>query len=187
MRRYMGLLCLFSSTMAFADTAPTVSTVQPPPPEPAQGMRLRNGFSLTAGQEWGSGPSDGLSGQLYGADWRIGLQIDELHAVYAQSHLSFGNAKIGSASGATGNFAFALMAERVLPARVFVAGGGGYGILNNPDGLLAQARVGWYPFEQSSVGKVRRLNVAADARWYFAGEQVGTVTQVALTIGYDRF
>jgi hypothetical protein len=33
----------------------------------------------------------------------------------------------------------------------------------------------------------RRVNVALDARWYFAGEAVGTVTQLALTLGYDRF
>lgn len=150
-------------------------------------MRLRNGFSLSAGQEWGSGPSEGLSGQLFGGDWRIGVQIDEHHAVYLQSHLSFGNAEIGSASGATGNFAAALMAERMLPARVFVAGGGGYGILNNPSGPLAQLRAGWYPFEHAGSGKVRRLNIAADARWYFAGDNVGTVTQLAFTIGYDRF
>ena len=60
-------------------------------------------------------------------------------------------------------------------------------MLNNPSGPLAQLRAGWYPFEQVSSGKVRRLNVAADARWYFAGDNIGTVTQIAFTIGYDRF
>ena len=209
MRCSMTLVCLLSSTIAVADTTtpvgsagtpiaaadpeparsnPTVSAPAPAPtPIPERGMRLRNGFSLSAGQEWGSGPSDGLSGQLYGVDWRIGAQIDDLYAVYVQTHLSFGNAKIGSASGATGNFAIAAMGERMLPQRLFVAAGGGYGILNNPDGLMAQVRLGWYPFETSSVDKVRRLNVAADARWYFPGDAIGTVTQVALTIGYDRF
>ena len=66
-------------------------------------------------------------------------------------------------------------------------GGGGYGVVNNPDGPLAQLRAGWYPFEQTSNTKVRRPNVALDGRWYFAGEQIGTVTHVALTVGYDRF
>lgn len=150
-------------------------------------MRLRNGFSFSAGREYGSGPSSGLSGSLYGGDWRIGAQIDDKHAVYLHTHLSLGTAKIGTASGYTGNFAAALIAERMLPMRIFVGGGGGYGVLNNPSGPLGQLRVGWYPFEQNSATKVRRLNVALDGRWYFPGEQIGTVTQIAVTLGYDRF
>ena len=35
--------------------------------------------------------------------------------------------------------------------------------------------------------RARRLNVAFDARWYFAGDNVGTVTHLALSLGYDRF
>jgi hypothetical protein len=203
----MLLVCLgFSSSIAAADTADTdtqtVAAVEPAPPPPTtvvapapaplpppqeQGMRLRNGFSISAGQEYGSGPSSGLSGSLFGGDWRIGAQIDDLHAVYLHTHLSFGTAHIGAASGTTGNFAAAVIAERQLPMRLFVGGGGGYGVLNNPDGPLAQLRAGWYPFEQSMDSKARRLNVALDARWYFAGDQVGTVTHIALTLGYDRF
>lgn len=183
MRRYSMLLVCLGSSLAIADTS--THTPQPSAAEP--GMRLRNGFSLSAGQERGSGPSDGFSANLFGVDWRIGMQLDELHAVYLDTHLSFGDGQIGGASGATGNFAAALMAERMLPARIFVAGGGGWGVLNNPDGPLAQVRLGWYPFEQQSATKVRRLNVALDARWYFPGEHIGTVTHVAATIGYDRF
>jgi hypothetical protein len=195
------LVCLLSSSVALADTAAQVAVVEPPPgdasvvtpapaplPAPEHGLRMRNGFSLSASHEFGSGPSEGLSGNLYGVDWRIGAQINDLYAAYLQTHLSFGDASIGSASGMTGNFAAALMAERTLPQRFFAAGGVGYGVLNNPSGPLVQLRAGWYPFEQSSVhGKVRRLNVAADARWYFPGDAIGTVTQLAITIGYDRF
>jgi hypothetical protein len=200
----MGLVCLgFSSTIAIADTdTHTVAVVEPPPspsttvaapapaPTPAPeelGTRLRNGFSISAGQEYGSGPSSGFSASLFGADWRIGAQINDLYAVYLHTHLSFGTGKIGGASGYTGNFAAAVIAERALPMRLFVGRGGGYGVLNNPDGPLGQLRVGWYPFEQSTATKARRLNVALDGRWYFAGDQVGTVTHVALTLGYDRF
>ena len=196
----MLLVCLLPSvamadtttpTVAAADTTPPAGTaVAPAPapmPQPERGMRMRNGFSLSAGQEHGSGPSSGFSANLFGGDWRIGAQIDDLHAIYLHTHLSFGSGKIGGASGATGNFAAAVMAERMLPARIFVAGGGGYGVLNNPDGPLAQVRVGWYPFETTSETKVRRLNVALDGRWYFPGDHIGTVTHVALTIGYDRF
>jgi hypothetical protein len=182
---------------ALADSAvpappATTAAAAPPPaaaaPAPAEdGMSLRNGFSVSAGEEFGSGPSSGLNGQLFGADWRIGARINADYAVYAHSHLSFGTAHIGAASGVTGNFAAALLAERSLPARTFVAAGGGYGVLNNPSGPLAQARVGWYPMEQANDRVLRRLNVALDARWYFAGEAIGTVTQIALTLGYDRF
>lgn len=164
--------------------APTPVVYVPPPPSE---VRLRNGFSFSAGQEYGSGPSSGLSGQLYGGDWRIGARITEHYAVYLHSHLSFGTAHIGAASGVTGNLAAAVLAERTLPARIFVAGGGGYGVLNNPHGPLGQLRLGWYPMKHAPDKVARRLNVAFDARWYFAGENIGTVTQLAVTLGYDRF
>jgi hypothetical protein len=195
----MLLVCLgISSGSAFADdAAPAAPAAAPsataPAPAPLQaasdGPRLRNGFSLSASEEFGSGPSSGLSGQLFGLDWRIGAHINENYSVYLQTHLSFGNAHIGQAAGVTSDFAAALMAERTLPMRTFVAAGAGYGVLNNPSGPLGQVRVGWYPMEDSQLGVIsRRLNVALDARWYFADSMtVGTVTQIAATIGYDRF
>jgi hypothetical protein len=194
----MGLICLVPS-IAFADNGAQVAAIEPPPPAssavapapapapvPETGTHLRNGFSISAGEEVGSGPSSGLTGQLYGVDWRIGAHMAGPLSVYADTHLSLGTAKIGGASGATGNFAVALIGEYELPARTFIAAGGGYGVLNNPSGPLAQARVGWYPFEHDS-SVARRLDVALDARFYFAGDQVGTVSQIALTLGYDRF
>jgi hypothetical protein len=200
----IGLVCLFASSLAHADTDPqtvatavdpaptapgtTVSAPAPAPlPAPETGMRLRNGFSLSVGQEWGSGPSSEFSAQLFGADWRIGAQINDNIAAYLCTHLSMGNGKIGAAEGSTGNLAIAVIGEYTLPQRIFIGGGGGWGMLNNPSGALAQARVGWYPFEQHATGKVRRLNVAADARWYMPGDNIGTVTQLSLTVGYDRF
>lgn len=195
----IGLVCLVPA-IAAADTGTQVATatepappptavVAPasaPPPAPEPGTHLRNGFSLSAGEEFGSGPSSGFSGQLYGVDWRIGAKLAGPYSVYADTHLSLGTGQIGSTSGYTGNFAFAVMGERELPARTFVAAGGGYGVLNNPSGPLAQVRGGWYPMDDGSAIS-RRLNVALDARFYFAGAQIGTVTQLALTLGYDRF
>ena len=153
-------------------------------------MRLRNGFSLSAGQEFGTtaGGAD-ISGQLYGVDWRIGAVITEAISVHWHSHLSFGTASVGGGSGATGNFATAVVGEYTFPMRLFVGAGGGYGVLNNPNGPLAELRAGYYPFKKTSAGKARRLNVALDARWYFvddAGTGI-TVTHIALTLGYDRF
>lgn len=170
-----------------AEMASAVAPMPPPPPPPSEGATLRNGFSLSVGQEFGSGPSDGLSGQLYGLDWRIGAKINHALAVYVDTHLSLGTAQIGAASGMTGNFAAALIGEYTLPMRVFLGGGAGYGVLNNPSGPLVQLRAGWYPFEKTSPGKARRLNIALDTRFYFAGEAIGTVSHFALSLGYDRF
>src|SRR5258706_6160506 len=144
MRSYpMVLVCLaFGPGLVVADSAvpapPPAATSAPaaiaPAPSPStnDGMSLRNGFSVSAGEEFGSGPSSGLNGQLFGADWRIGAKINQDFAVYLHSHLSLGTAHIGGNSGMTGNFASALLVERMLPGRAFVAGGGGYGVLNNP-------------------------------------------------------
>lgn len=191
------LACLVSSSVASADTvvasaapiaaSPSTTATIAPPEAPRDGLRFRNGFSLSIGHEMGSGPSEGLSGQLYGVDWRIGARITDLLSVYAQTHVSLGTASIGTASGYTGNLAAAAIGEVTLPQRLFAGGGFGYGVLNNPNGPIVQLRAGWYPFEQDLNATKRRLNVALDARWYFPGEQIGTVTQLALTVGYDRF
>ena len=203
-------LCLASSTFAFAQGAdqPAGDSVVPgatdaaapatdgntamataPAPAPAptpSTSGLRNGFSLSAGQEFG-GDRD-ISGTMFGLDWRIGFRVNEPISVYLHSHLSFGSASEGNgASGVTGTFASALMGEYLLPMRVFVAGGAGYGVLNNPSGLLIAARAGYYPFKTEAVGKARRLNVALDYRSYFANQGYGTVNQVQLSVGYDRF
>jgi hypothetical protein len=171
-------LSLFA-TSAYAEPAPEEG-----------GMGMRNGFSLSAGQEMGTTASGAdISGQLYGVDWRIGAVINKAISVHLHSHLSFGTASVGGGSGATGNFATAVVGEYTLPMRLFVGAGGGYGVLNNPSGPLAELRVGYYPFKNTSQGKARRLNVAFDARWYFvddAGTGV-TVTHLALSLGYDRF
>src|SRR5262245_14899867 len=100
-------VCLFSAT-AFAQPAPVVATATPAPAtaptptvtapapapvEAAETSGLRNGFSLSAGQEFG-GDRD-ISGTMFGADWRIGYRINEPFSVYLHSHLSFGSAKEG--------------------------------------------------------------------------------------------
>jgi hypothetical protein len=205
----MVLLCLTSTTsIALAQGAtaepaatPAVAAAEPaattntsvatpapapmPAPEPSS-SGLRNGFSLSAGQEFG-GDRD-VSGTMFGVDWRIGWRVSQPISVYLQSHLSFGSAKEGNgASGVTGTFASALMGEYVLPMRVFVAGGAGYGVLNNPNGPIVAARVGYYPMKTNGIGKARHLNIALDYRAFFANQGYGTVNHIALSLGYDRF
>src|SRR4051812_28329357 len=169
LRSSMVFVCL-SSLTAIANAQPadptTVSTtaVAPAPiAAPSTGMTLRNGFSLSAGQEFGTTiQMQDFSGQLFGVDWRIGMQITPAIAVYLDSHLSFGTVapNSGGGGGVTGNFASAVIGEYTLPMRVFLGGGAGYGVLNNPNGPLVQARIGYYPFKNTSAAKTRRLNVA---------------------------
>lgn len=168
--------------------AMTAPTVEPPPPR--RGATLRNGFSLSVGQEFGtSNIGNRFSGQLYGFDWRIGMQINKAIGVYLHTHLSLGSIKTNAVSGYTGNLAAAVTGEYTLPMRLFLAAGAGYGVLNNPSGPLVGFRVGYYPFEATSAGKSRRLNVALDTRLYFvsAGAESITMKHIAVSIGYDRF
>lgn len=151
---------------------------------------MRNGFSLSLGQEFGTvQPNDvSISGQMYGFDWRIGARLTPEWSVYLQSHLSYGTIGVGGGTGATGNFAAAMMGERDLPGRTFVAIGGGYGVLNNPSGPLFAFRAGWYPMKHAD-GVARRLNLAFDTRLYFveAGAEKLTMKHVSISFGYDRF
>jgi hypothetical protein len=176
----VALLCVASSLVASS----SVALADEPAPS-ASG--LRNGFSLSAGQEFG-GDKD-ISGTMFGADWRIGWRVSAPISVYLHSHLSFGSASEngGQNSGLTGTFAAAVIGEYMLPMGLFVGAGGGWGVLNNPNGPLFEARVGYYPFDTSSVGKKRHLNIAIDYRAYFANQGYGMVNHVALSLGYDRF
>lgn len=173
-------------------TPPATAPAPAPEPQPSasSGGGLRNGFSLSVGQEFGTTASGAnISGQLYGIDWRIGARFTEAISAHVHSHLSLGTASVGGSSGTTGNFAAALVGEYTLPMRLFFGAGAGYGVLNNPNGPLVEARAGYYPFAHSGPGKARRLNIALDARWYFvddAGTGI-TVTHLALSLGYDRF
>ncbi len=197
-RASIVFVCLASPSLALAtpDNLPatvdapapaeSLSTPAPAPVEAAPTSGLRNGFSLSAGQEFG-GDRD-VSGTMFGFDWRIGYRLSPALSFYADSHLSFGSAKEGNGnSGATGTFASAVIGEYELPNRVFFGGGAGFGVLNNPNGPLAQLRVGYYPMKGSTSGKARRLNIALDYRAFFANQGYGTVNHVALTVGYDRF
>ncbi len=167
---------------------PPPSTLESPPPE--RGATFRNGFSLSVGQEFGtSNIGNKFTGQLYGVDWRIGMQINKAIGVYLHSHMSLGSIATNNMSGYTGNLATALTAEYTLPFRVFLGAGAGYGVLNNPSGPLVGFRVGYYPFATTSSEKKRRLNIALDTRLYFvsAGAESITMKHVAVSIGYDRF
>ena len=168
---------LVSSSVALADPDPDVAI---------SSAGLRNGFSLSAGQEFGGDRS--VAATMFGVDWRIGYRFSTPLSVHLHSHLSFGSGKEGNgASGFTGTFASALVGEYTLPFGLLVGAGAGYGVLNNPNGPLVEARVGYYPFGTAGTTRQRRLNVTLDYRAFFANQGYGMVNHVALSLGYDRF
>lgn len=173
---FISACLLSSSSIALADPDAAISSAG----------TLRNGFSLSAGQEFG-GDRD-IAATMFGVDWRIGWRFSTPVSVHLHSHLSFGSGKeANGASGFTGTFASALVGEYTLPMGVLVGAGAGYGVLNNPNGALVEARVGYYLFGTAGAEKQRRLNVALDYRAFFASQGYGTVSSVALSIGYDTF
>jgi len=192
MRTHAMLLVCLVSVMHGAARADTPSDAPPAGAPavvvvaPADGFRLRHGIDATFGDEFGTGSLSGFSGALGGIDWRIGAQINNALAAYLDTHLSLGTAQMNGASGVTGNFAVAAMGEYTILDHFFVAGGGGYGVLNNPSGPMLQARGGWYPVvSKSRVGPRRRgLMIGFDVREYFVG---ANVTQLSLSVGYEKY
>ncbi len=176
MRRLaLAMVCLASST--------SVALADEPLPKTSG---LRNGFSLSAGQEFGGNTN--VSATMFGVDWRIGWRFTEAVSAHLHSHMSFGSLDSDVETGFTGTFATAVVGEYTMPFGLFGGVGGGWGVLNNPNGPLLEARVGYYiSGAEPTVAKKRRLNVALDYRAYAVGGPYGTVNQVQLTVGYDRF
>lgn len=197
----IGALILAFASSAQAQPAPAAPTpVAAPGPaaspapaaeaaEPAEkdGLRFRGGISLGAGLEKVSI----VSGPMVGIDGRLGVQVNNLLAIYAQPHLSFGSLSAGTAGGgiqgATGTFAVAAMADVTLIDHLFVGAGFGYGILNNPKGPMFQARVGGYPLMGHGANGIRRkgLMIGGDLRTIFITGATGIMLMAA--IGYEAF
>jgi hypothetical protein len=195
------LVCLgMGSATAFADdaTAPAMAPMAPaaaPAPAatsstttaPADGWRLRHGITATLGEEFGSVQGASFSAALYGVDWRLGVQLNDNIAVYSQAHLSFGSGQVNGLGGSTGTFAEALMGEYTINDKIFVGGGAGYGVLNNPSGPLIAARAGYYPMMKRDEVEPRRrgLVISGDLREYFVDSI--TVTQLMFSVGYEKY
>ena len=156
-------------------------------PEAKDGLRFRGGISLGGGLEKVSI----VSGPMVGVDGRLGVQVNNLLAIYAQPHLSFGSLSASAGgttvSGATGTFAVAAMADVTLIDHLFVGAGFGYGILNNPKGPMFQARLGGYPLMTRGENGIRRkgLMIGGDFRSIFITGATGIMLMAA--IGYEAF
>lgn len=176
-----------------AQPATTATATEPPAAAPpADGGRFRFGINGTAGLESVSGDGGGsASGAMFGADVRLGYQINNLVAVYAQPHLSFGSLSASGANatvtGSTGTIVGTVMGEVTLVDRLFVGAGVGYGILNNPSGFAIEARAGGYPLMSKSENGPRRkgLMIGGDFRSIFVDGATGIM--VMGCIGYEAF
>lgn len=158
----------------------------PAPPPVKDGVRFRGGISIHGGGEFLD-----LTGGLGGIDGRIGVQINRLIGVYLQPHVSFGAAKLANGqSGATGNFAAAVMADVTLINRIFVGAGAGFGVINAPYGAMIGLRFGGYPIMKFSETKPRRkgLMVGIDLRTYIAVvPSSAKVLELMAGVGYEAF
>jgi hypothetical protein len=191
-----SIFVFFVSSSAHAQDTTAAPPVAAPPAAPApssppDGGRFRFGIDATAGLETVSASGVSVSGAMYGADLRLGWQVNNLLAIYAQPHLSFGSLSTSGAgtpvSGATGTFVGTVMGEVTLIDRVFVGGGLGYGILNNPSGLTLEARAGGYPLMGKGADGIRRkgLMLGVDLRSVFVTGATGVL--IMGCIGYEAF
>jgi hypothetical protein len=195
----MFILLVSSSAFAQETTAAPPAAAPPAaappaaaaPASPADGGRFRFGIDATAGLETVSASGASISGAMYGADLRLGYQVNNLFAIYAQPHLSFGSLGTSVAgtpiSGGTGTIVGTVLGEVTLVDRVFAGAGLGYGILNNPSGLALEARAGAYPLMGKGEDGIRRkgLMVGVDLRSVFISGATGVL--IMGCIGYEAF
>jgi hypothetical protein len=138
----------------------------------------------------GAGPlsADGLNMTYYGVDLRFGWQLNDAMAVYGQPQLGY--YKLDGASalfGSGGLLGASVLADYTLFDRLFLGGGVGYAILNNPSGAEVHLRAGGYPLVSRSDTSVRRrgLMLGVDFRLHFV--EGYTFVAPTFNLGYDAF
>ncbi len=199
------ILTLFCASASAQPAAEPFAAEQPAAEQPASAQPAAEQLAAPAALavqdgprfRWGISGGGGIesvsvvSGAMFGADCRLGLQLNDLLGFYAQAHLSLGSLS-GEAGGIgitgfTGTFTAAGIAEVTLMDRFFAGAGVGYGVLNNPSGFMFQARVGGYPLMSRAINGIRRkgLMVGADLRTIFVNGATGIL--VLGSIGYEAF
>jgi hypothetical protein len=138
----------------------------------------------------GAGPmsADGISMTYYGVDLRFGWQLDDNLGVVATPQLGYykldGTNGVFAAGGLTGT---SVDVDYTFFDRLFVGGGLGYAILNNPSGTELHLRAGGYPLVSRSDEKIRRkgLMLGLDFRMHFV--EGYTFIAPTFNIGYESF
>jgi hypothetical protein len=127
------------------------------------------------------------SGGYYGLDLHLGAQINDMIGVYAVPQLGGYSLDVGSMTGFGGLIGGSAVVDFTFIDRIFVGGGGGFAVLNNPSGAELHLRAGGYPLVSRSDEKVRRkaLSLAVDFRVHFVDGFTGVAP--TFNIGYESF
>lgn len=182
----LGAVATLAATQTHAQETGETQASEPQAVTYEDGGRFRFGVNGAVGYE-SVGP---VGGPMFGADVRVGYQINDLIGIYAQPHLSFGSLSTSGASsvsGATGTFALTALGEITINDLIFVGAGAGYGILNNPSGFTLHGRAGLYPLsghDDDGAGRTG-LMVGADIKTVFIDGATGVL--VTATVGYESF
>ena len=154
------------------------------------GARFRFGVAggvgfFTAASEVGTAK---VSCTYYGADLRLGVQINNLLGVYAQPTLGYYSADAGGGLAAGGLLGMAVVADATIIDRFFVGAGLGYTVYNSPSGITPILRVGGYPLLSRSDEKARRkgLMLGMDLR-FTSLEGLKTIVMPTFNVGYEAF
>jgi hypothetical protein len=156
----------------------------------ADGARFRFGVAagigfFTAASEVGTAK---VSCTYYGADLRLGAQINDLLGVYAQPTLGYYSVDDAGGLAAGGLLGVAVVADATIIDRFFVGAGLGYTVYNSPAGVTPILRVGGYPLMGRSEQKARRkgLMLGADLR-FTSLEGLKTIVMPTFNLGYEAF
>ena len=154
------------------------------------GLRFRFGVAagigfFTAADEAGTAE---ISCTYYGADLRLGAQINDLVGVYAQPVLGYYSADVGGVIASGGLLGMAVVADVTIIDRFFAGAGLGYTVYNNPAGLSPMLRIGGYPLMSRSEQKARRkgLMLGMDLR-FTSLEGIKTIVMPTFNLGYEAF
>jgi len=156
----------------------------------ADGTRFRFGVSggagfFTAASEVGSAK---VSCTYYGADLRLGAQVNNMIGVYAQPTLGYYSADVSGALAAGGLLGLAVAADVTFIDRLFVGAGIGYTVYNNPAGISPLLRFGGYPLMTRSDQKARRKGLMASVDLRFTSlEGLKTIVMPTFNLGYEAF
>jgi hypothetical protein len=154
------------------------------------GVRFRFGVAAGIGFFTAQSEAGGtkVSCTYYGADLRLGAQINDLFGVYAQPTLGYYSADVSGTLAAGGLAGLAVVADATLIDRFFVGAGVGYTVYNNPAGVTPMLRIGGYPLMSRSEQKARRkgLMLGMDLR-FTSLEGLKTIVMPTFNLGYEAF
>jgi len=166
-----------------AETAAASTPSEPTAAGDADGARFRWGIAGGGGLVSVSNVTLGYGGM----DLRFGAQINDMIGVYAQPQLGVYAGNFAGVTGVGGLVGVSALVDFTFADQFFVAGGLGYGVLNNPSGLELHFRGGLYPIVGGGQEEARRkaLMLGVDFRVFLLDG--ATAISPTISIGYESF